>query len=145
MYYIPRLVGLRLCGKEDVGKAFKTMGGVSKSSYEVFSRFLTLLEKTKELDELVVKLRKAMSRKPKSKQDTYVSPDSLILEIRDKVKELGPPYTLFYNVLVSTGCRGTEARYLIENVKKLEAVHLQSDLGDYVRVHVDLQRGPTEE
>ena len=61
--------------------------------------------------------------------------------MRDKVKELGPPYTLIYNVLVSTGCRGTEARYLIENIRRLRAV----DLGHYVRVHIDLQRGSKNE
>jgi len=139
--YASKLEGLRLCGKEDVGKAFKAMGGLNKRSYEVFRRFITYLDKQHELDHLVSKLRKAMPRKPKSRADTYVPPDSLILSIKDKIRDIGPPYTLFYNVLVSTGCRGTEARYLIENIRKLRAV----DLGQFVRVHVDLQRGSKNE
>ncbi len=140
-YYVPRLVGVVLCDKKDVHLAFKAMGGVNKSSYEAFSRFLTFLEKTRDLDELVAKLRKAMPPKPKTREDTYVPPDNLVLKIRDKLQKLGPPYTLTYNVLISTGCRGTEATYLIRNIWKLKAV----DLGDYVRVHVDLQRGSKNE
>ncbi len=140
--YVPRLVGLKLCGKEDVSKAFEAMGGLNKSSYEAFRRFLTFLEKTKELDELVAKLKKALPKKPKAREDTYVPPDSLILKVRDTIKQLGSPYTLFYNVLVSTGCRGTEARYLIQNIKRLRAVRLGYGA---VRVHVDLQRGSKNE
>ncbi|MEM3863266.1 MAG: hypothetical protein QW699_02085 [Metallosphaera sp.] len=32
-------------------------------------------------------------------------PDDLVLKVRDKIRKLGPPYTLIYDVLVSTGCR----------------------------------------
>ena len=141
-YYIPKLTGITLCSKEDVSKAFAAMGGLNKSSYEAFSRLLTFLEKTKELDELVVKLRKAMPKKPRTRADTYVPPDTLLLKVRDRIRDVGPPYTLFYNVLVSTGCRGTEARYLIENARKLRAVKLPYGA---VRVHVDLQRGSKNE
>jgi len=142
MYYVPRLVGLELCGKEDVAKAFKAMGGLNKSSYEAFSRFLTFLDKTKDLDALVAKLRKAMPKKPKTRADTYVPSDSKILEVREAVRASADPLLkLFYNVLVSTGCRGTEARYLIQNINKLRVV----GLGHFVRVHVDLQRGSKNE
>jgi len=139
--YASKLEGLKLCGKESVGEAFKAMGGLNKRSYEVLRRFITYLDKQHELDHLVSKLRKAMPKKPKSREDTYVPPDTLILSIKDKIKDIGPPYTLFYNILVSTGCRGTEARYLIESVRRLRAV----DLGRYVRIHVDLQRGSKNE
>jgi intergrase/recombinase len=132
---------LRLCGKEDVHRALEAMGGLNKSSYEAFSRFLTYLEKTKEVDELVVKLRKAMPQKPKTGTDTYVPSDRKIMNLKKKIAELGEPYTLFYNILVSTGCRGTEARYLIENINKLRVV----DLGPFVRIHVDLERGSKNE
>ena len=143
MYYIPRLVGVKLCGKEDVSKAFKRMGGVKKSSYEAFSRFLTFLEKTRDLDALVAKLRKALPKKPKARADTYVPPDSKVAEVREAVRASGDPaLKLFYNVLVSTGCRGTEARYLIKNIRKLRAVELPYGA---VRIHVDLQRGSKNE
>ncbi|MEM4469051.1 MAG: integrase, partial [Candidatus Nezhaarchaeales archaeon] len=92
---------------------------------------------TKELDELVARLRKGMPRKPTAKADTYVPPDELVLKVRDRIRELGPPYILIYDVLVSTGCRGTEATHLIKHINELRAV----DLGQYVRVHIDLQRG----
>ncbi len=142
MYYIPNLVGLSLCGKEDVGRVFKALGGLNKSSYEAFSRFLTFLEKTKELDALVTKLRKAMPKKPKSRADTYVPPDDEVLKLKQNIIASGDGVLkLFHNVLVSTGCRGTEARYLINNIGRLRAV----DLGPYVRVHVDLQRGSKNE
>jgi len=141
-YYVPKLIGVVLCSKENLWKAFNAMGGLNKSSYEALSRLLTFIEKKFEgYEDLVFKLRKAMPKKPRSKEDTYIPPDSLVLQVRDKVKELGPPYTLFYNILVSTGCRGTEARYLILNVKRLKTV----DLGSYVRIHVDLQRGSKNE
>ncbi|MEM0368944.1 MAG: integrase [Sulfolobales archaeon] len=136
MYYIPKQAGLRLFSKDDVSGVFKRIG-LNKSSYEAFSRFLTFLEKTRELDELVLKLRKGMPRKPVAKADTYVPPDELILEVRDRIKELRSPYTLIYDVLVSSGCRGTEATHLIKHVNELRSV----DLGEYVRVHMDLLRG----
>jgi len=143
MYYIPRLVGLELCGKEDVSKAFKAMGGVNKSSYEALSRFLTFIEKTKDLDVLVAKLRKAMPKKPKSRADTYVPADSKVLEVRENIVKMGSQaLKLFYNILVSTGCRGTEARYLILNINRLRVVELSYGA---VRVHVDLQRGSKNE
>jgi len=141
-YYIPKLAGLKLCGKSSVNDVFEAMGGLNKSSYEAFRRFLTFLEKTRELDELVAKLKKALPPKPKAREDTYVPPDSKVLKIRSKVKRLGLPYTLIYNVLVSTGCRLVEALYLIENVKRLRAVKLGYGA---VRVHVDLQRGSKNE
>ncbi|RLG88075.1 MAG: hypothetical protein DRO18_02100 [Thermoprotei archaeon] len=141
-YYIPRLVGIRLCGKPSVSDVFEAMGGLNKSSYEAFRRFLTFLEKTRELDELVAKLKKALPPKPKAREDTYVPPDSKILRIKNKVKKLGPPYTLIYNILVSSGCRCVEALYLIKNVRRLKAVKLGYGA---VRVHVDLQRGGKNE
>ena len=137
-----RLVGVKLCGKEDVSRALEAMGGLNKSSYEAFRRFLTFLEKTRELDELVSKLKKALPKKPRAREDTYVPPDSKVLSLSRKIKRLGPPYTLIYNVLVSTGCRLVEALYLIENIKKLKAVKLGYGA---VRVHVDLQRGSKNE
>jgi len=42
--------------------------------------------------------------------------------------------------LVSTGCRRVEAKYVIANIRKLKVVDLE-----YVRVHVDLQRGSKNE
>ncbi|MEM1983314.1 MAG: integrase [Sulfolobales archaeon] len=136
MYYVPRLAGLKLCGKDDVSRVFKRIG-LNKSSYEAFSRFLTFLEKTRELDELMLKLRKGMPRKPVAKADTYVPPDNVILEVRENIRKLGKPYTLIYDVLVSSGCRGTEATHLIKHINEVRAV----DLGQYVRIHLDLQRG----
>ncbi len=140
-YYIPRLVGVKLCGKEGVSRAFEAMGGLNKSSYEAFRRFLTFIEKTREMDELVSRLKKALPRKPRAREDTYVPPDSLILKVSERVKALGAPYTLVYDVLVSTGCRLREALYLIKNAGKLKAVRL----GRAVRIHVDLQRGSKNE
>ena len=139
--YASRLTGVRLCGKSSVSDAFRAMGGLNKASYGVFRRFITFIDKKKDLDDLVAKLLKALPPKPKSREDTYVPPDSKVLEVRERVMRLGQPYTLVYNVLVSSGCRCREALYLIENLKRLRIVKL----GDYVRVHVDLQRGSKNE
>ncbi len=139
--YMIRLMGFKLCGKSDVTKAFELMGGLNKATHNTFSRFLTFLEKTRELDELVAKLRKAMPSRPKTGEDSYVPPDSKVLEIGERLAGLGEPYTLVYNVLVATGCRCREAIYLINNIRRLRVV----DLGEFVRVHVDLQRGAKNE
>jgi len=141
--YLSKAVGIQLCGKGSVSEVFKAMGGVNDRSYKAFRRFLTFLEKKVEgYDDLLLKLKRALPKPPKTKEDTYVPPDSKILKIRWKVKELGAPYTLIYNVLVSSGCRGTEALYLISNIRRLRAVRLPYGA---VRVHVDLQRGSKNE
>jgi len=135
------IMGYSICCKADITKVFRALG-VNDKTYKAISRLLTFIEKKIDgYEDLAAKLRKALPKKPKSKEDTYVPPDSLILQIRDKVRELGPPYTLMYNVLVSTGCRGVEAKYIMANIRRLKVV----DLGGYVRVHVDLQRGSKNE
>ena len=135
------ITGYSICCKADITKVFRALG-VNDKTYKAISRLLTFIEKKIDgYEDLAAKLRKALPKKPRSKEDTYVPPDSLILQIRDKVRELGPPYTLMYNVLVSTGCRGVEAKYIMANIRRLKVV----DLGGYVRVHVDLQRGSKNE
>ncbi len=140
--YINKVVGLRLCEKSDVWKAFELIGGLNKATHNTLSRFLTFLEKTKDLDELVAKLRKAMPSRPRTGEDTYVPPDNKVLEVGSKLRRLGEPYALVYNVLVATGCRCREALYLVNNVTRLRAVKLPYGA---VRVHVDLQRGAKNE
>jgi intergrase/recombinase len=140
--YASRLVGLRLCGKGDVYKAFNAMNGLNKRSYETLSRFLTFVEKRLEgYEELAGKLRRAMPKKPKSKEDTYVPPDEKVVEAyRCLERCCGEPYTLFFLVLAYTGLRGTEARYVLENASRLQAVELGYGA---VRVHLEpsMQRG----
>jgi len=125
MYYLPRIHGMALCGKQDVSQAFEWMK-LTKVSYEAFSRLLTYVEKKLEgYEDLVAKLRKAMPKKPKTREDTYVPPDTRVLEAYRCLEErFGEPYTLFFLVLAYTGLRGTEARYLLENADKLHAVEL---------------------
>ena len=140
-YHLKRLVGLTLCGKSDVTKVFNVIG-INDKSYKAFSRLLTYVERKLDgYEGLVLRLRKAMPKRPKPREDTYVPPDTLILDIRNKIRDIGPPYTLIYNVMVSSGCRCKEALYTIENIHRLKAV----GLGEFVRVHVDLQRGSKNE
>ncbi len=69
-YYIPKLEGLVLCSKRDVDKVFKILK-LSKPIYETFSRFLTYIEKRYDgFETLALKLRKALPRKPKAREDT---------------------------------------------------------------------------
>ena len=120
MYYLPRLEGFELSSKDSVSRTFELMG-YNKSSYEAFSRLLTFIEKKLEgYEDLVAKLRKAM---PASK---------------------GEVYACIYNILVSSGCRGVEARYILENANRIKAVEL--DYGA-VRLHLppELQRGSKNE
>ena len=141
--YLSRVKGLEFCGKGDVTEAFRLMGGVNDKSYKAFRRLLTYVERKVEgYDDLITKLVKALPHKPRSKEDTYVPTDEEVLNVKRNIMASGDnALKLLYNVLVSTGCRGTEARYLINNIGRLRTV----DLGPYVRVHVDLQRGSKNE
>jgi len=144
MYYLPKLEGLVLAGKDSVSKAFELMG-YNKPSYEAFSRLLTFIDKKLEgYEDLVVKLRKAMPRKPVSRQDTYVPPDTRVRKLGKCLALKGEVYACIYNILVSSGCRGVEARYILENASRLKAVEL--DYGA-VRLHLppELQRGSKNE
>ena len=144
MYYLPKLEGLVLASKDSVSRAFELMG-YNKSSYEAFSRLLTFIDKKLEgYEDLVVKLRKAMPRKPKSREDTYVPPDTKVKKLGECLASKGPVYICIYNILVSSGCRGTEARYVLENPDKLKVVNLGYGA---VRLHLppELQRGSKNE
>jgi intergrase/recombinase len=135
--YLRRALGLRLCSKEDVSKYFR-LAGMSKRSYESLRRLLSFVEKRKTgYESLVQQLRKALPRKPRSSADTYVPPDSKILELRDRVKALGEPYYTIYKVLVGTGCRLSEAVHLL---KSFDAKRLVKVSEEIYRYHIDLQR-----
>jgi len=135
--HLRKAVGLKLCGKESVGEYFR-VAGTSKRAYESFSRFLTFLEKTKELDELVVKLRKGMPRKPRSGADTYIPSDEEILKLKDYVAGLESLYAAIYNILVCTGCRLSEAVALVRNFSEEKLVKVDEGL---FRYHMDSLRG----
>ncbi len=137
MYYLPRIEGMALCGKQDVSLAFERMK-LTKVSYEAFSRLLTYVEKKLEgYEDLVAKLRKAMPKKPKSKEDTYVPPDGQVRELLRCLEAKGRAYHLVALILAYTGLRGTEARFILENARSLQAVELPYGA---VRVHM-----PSEE
>jgi len=134
MSYAYKLGGTRVCSPED---AFRAMGGLNKRSYEVFRRLLTFLEKTG-YEAVAARLKRLMPPKPGGGVDSYVPSDPEILRVREAIARLGAPYTLLYNILVSTGCRGSEAYAVLARIHGLRVV----ELGDYARVHLDLQRGP---
>ncbi len=56
----------------------------------------------------------------------------------------GELYKAIYNILIATGCRGTEAHYILKYIRELRAVRL--DYGA-VRIHLppELQRGSKNE
>jgi len=129
--YLRKALGLKLCGKEDVGKYFRA-AGMSKRAYEAFRRLLTYVDRNLEgFEELVIKLRKAMPRKPRSGADTYVPPDDEVLKLRDHVIKLGP-------LLVSTGCRLSEAVALVRGFSREKLVKVGEGL---FRYHMDSLRG----
>jgi len=135
--YLRKALGLRLCNKEDVS-IFFNRAGMNKRSYESLSRLLSFVERKKTgFESLVQELRKALPRKPKSGADTYVPPDSKILELRYRVKAIGEPYYTIYKVLVSAGCRLSEAVHLI---KSFDAERLVKVSEEVYRYHIDLQR-----
>jgi len=88
MYYIPELKVLKLHGKEDIAKVFEVIE-LNKSSYKAFQGSSHSLEKTGEFDELVMRLRKTMPKKPKVRADTYIPDDGEILKVRDRIRKLG--------------------------------------------------------
>ena len=102
MYYLPRLQGASLCGKQDVSLAFEKMR-LTKVSYEAFSRFLTYLEKKTAYEELALSLRRALPRKPRSREDTFVPPDSEVRGLGECVVKHGEAYRLLYSIMVYSG------------------------------------------
>ncbi len=143
-YYIPKLKGLTLCSKRDVDKVFRILK-LSKPSYETFSRFLTYIEKRYDgYETLVLKLRKALPKKPKAREDTYIPPDTKVISLGKCLEKQGEIYAAIYKILLYTGCRGTEARYILEHIHELKTVKL--DYGA-VRIHLppELQRGSKNE
>jgi len=135
--YLRKALGLRLCGKEDVSRFF-TRVGLNKRSFEAFRRLLTYVERKLEgYDYLVLQLRKALPRKPKSAADTYVPEDSRVLQLRDAVTGLGEPYRTIYNILVSTGCRLSEALAVLQGFDRRRLVKVSEEV---YRYHADLQR-----
>ena len=135
--YLRRGLGLRLCGKEDVSRFF-TRVGLNKRSFEAFRRLLTYVERKLEgYDYLVLQLRKALPRKPRSSADTYVPEDTRVLQLRDAVARVGEPYRTVYNVLVSSGCRLSEALAVLQGFDRRRLVKVSEDV---YRYHADLQR-----
>ena len=144
MYYLPKLTGFIFSSKADVSKAFELMG-YTKVSREALSRLFTFVERKLEgYEGLVYRLRKAMPKAKRSRMDTYVPPDTKVLELGKCLAARGPVYSCIYNILVSTGCRGIEARFILGNADKLRVVELPYEV---VRIHLpgELQRGSKNE
>jgi intergrase/recombinase len=111
---------------------------MNKRSYEAFRRLLSFIEKKKTGFELFVqKLRKALPKKPRSNADTYIPPDSKILELRDRIKAVGEPYYTIYSILVASGCRLSEACALLRSFNRERLVKVTEDV---YRYHIDMQR-----
>ena len=135
--YLRKALGLRLCGKESVGMYFK-LAGMNKRSYESLRRFLSFVERKKSgYESLIQQLRKALPKKPRSNADTYIPPDSRILELRDRIKAVGEPYYTIYSILVSSGCRLSEAVHLLRSFNRERLVKVTEDV---YRYHIDMQR-----
>jgi len=135
--YLRKALGLKLCSKEDVSSFFER-AGMNKRSYEAFRRLLSFIEKKKTgYESLVQELRKALPKKPRSNADTYIPPDSKVLELRDRIKAVGEPYYTIYSILVSSGCRLSEAAHLL---RSFDAKRLVKVTEDVYRYHIDLQR-----
>jgi len=134
--YLRKALGLKLCSKEDVSNFFDR-AGMNKRSYESLRRFLSFVERKKSgYESLVQELRKALPRKPRSNADTYIPPDTKILELRDRLKNAEPYYTI-YRILVSSGCRLSEACALLRSFNRERLVKVTEDV---YRYHIDLQR-----
>jgi intergrase/recombinase len=135
--YLKKALGLKLCSKEDISGFFK-LAGMNKRSYESLRRFLSFIERKKTgFEVLVQQLRKALPKKPRSNADTYIPPDSKVLELRDRIKAVGEPYYTIYSILVSSGCRLSEACALLRSFDAKRLVKVSEDV---YRYHIDLQR-----
>ncbi len=137
LLYLRKVVGLKLCRKKDVMKYFGKVG-LSKTSYEAFSRLLTYIEKRFEgYEELAYRLRKALPRKPRTKADTYIPSDSEILKLKENLAKEREPYVTIYNILVSSGCRLSEAMELLKTFNTTRLVRISENI---YRYHLDFQR-----
>ncbi|MCE4598642.1 MAG: hypothetical protein F7C81_00385, partial [Desulfurococcales archaeon] len=137
MYYLPKLEGITLCSKSDASRVFQLMG-LNKTSYEAFSRLLTYIEKKTSYEELALSLRRALPRKPKSREDTYVPPDSLVKQMPSCLESYGEAYTLLHYILSYSGLRFEEALAILSQARQLRAVDLPYGA---VRIHLDMLRG----
>nr|WP_256202564.1 integrase [Sulfuracidifex tepidarius] len=131
LYYLKRAEGKRLRDAEDVRRLWANSS--QRMWKESLSRFFSWYERKYDAEDLIAKLRKGLPEKIHRGVDTYVPSDAEVLKLRDA---LPSDYTHVYNVLVCTGLRMTEVIYLLNNKDKLRVV----DLGDFVRVHLDLMR-----
>jgi len=135
--HLKKALNLKLCGKNDVGRYFEVCR-MSKGGYEALRRLLTFIEKKMDgFDTLVNQLKKALPRKPKTATDTYIPPDSMIIQLREKLRAAGEPLYTVYTILVSTGCRLSEACTLLHNFNRERLVKVSEDV---YRYHIDLQR-----
>ena len=135
--YLKKALNLKLCSKEDVSSFFDR-AGMNKRSYESLRRFLSFVERKKSgYESLIQQLRKALPKKPRSSADTYVPPDSRILELRDRIKKFGEPYYTIYSILVASGCRLSEAVHLLRSFNRERLVKVSEDV---YRYHIDMQR-----
>jgi len=99
--------------------------GLTKTSYEAFSRLLTYLEK---------KTPEAQER-----EDTYIPPDAQVAGMPECLARHGEAYLLLHLLLAYTGLRFEEARWILENHDRVRAVELPYGA---VRLHLppELQR-----
>jgi len=135
--YLRKALGLKLCSKESISEYFK-LAGMNKRSYESLRRFLSFVERKKSgYESLIQQLRKALPRKPRSNADTYIPPDSKILELRDRIKKFGEPYYTIYSIVVSSGCRLSEAVHLLRSFNRERLAKVSEDV---YRYHIDMQR-----
>ncbi|MEM4613694.1 MAG: integrase [Ignisphaera sp.] len=113
--------------------------GLSKKSYEAFSRFLTFLARAKNMEDVAGMIRKTMPRKPRSGVDTRVPSDEEVLRLRESIAATGNALlTTIYSILVGSGCRLSEAYLLIKSFREDKLVCISKD---FCRYHLDLSRG----
>ncbi len=134
--YIARLS--ELLGKELTGDVLREFAAKTKWHYMTATRLLTFLRKKYRLRELVEELREALGKRPRSRADTWIPPDNMVLEAGRKLESQGPVYYAAWQLLVSSGARLREVHYALSEAdwSRLNCNKV------FCRLHIDYERGP---
>jgi len=112
----------------------------SKRKYETASRLLSFVASRRGLGlrQLAAELRECLGRKPRSGSDTYVPPDSLVLEAARRLRD-SRVYHVFL-LLLGSGARLSTVHWLLSNGLDPDRLVCPEERG-FCRYHVDYVRG----
>ena len=129
-----------LLGKSLDCETLHEFASQSKRKYETASRLLSFIGSKRDLElrQLAVELRECLGKRPRSESDTYVPPDSLIVEAARRLR--GSKVYCVFLLLVGSGARLSTIHWLLSQGLDSSRLVCFEDRG-FCRYHVDYVRG----